>query len=199
VLFGGHDGALLADTWEWDGIDWVPRPSDTSPPARNHGGLGYDAARERVDLFGGGGTAVRLADNWYQRELITASISLFGQGCAGAVGAPMLASNGAPRLGWPGFSLQVSSVPQRSTVFLGVSFARRDTAIGPCTVYPQLPFDGVLMAFTHVGQESFRLAIPNDPALRGVRFYAQGGALDPAGALLGLVSLSQAAEARIGD
>jgi len=43
VLFGGYTGSYngyLSDTWEWDGTNWVPRASATSPPA--HGSVRWD-------------------------------------------------------------------------------------------------------------------------------------------------------------
>ncbi len=56
VLFGGRRSGplgLTGDTWEYDGTDWVERYPNTSPEARQHHALVYDAARGRVVLFGG--------------------------------------------------------------------------------------------------------------------------------------------------
>lgn len=57
VLFGGIDrvglGHGLADTWEWDGTTWTERMSATSPPGRQGHAMAYDAARQRVVVFGG--------------------------------------------------------------------------------------------------------------------------------------------------
>jgi len=58
VVFGGYtdvDGPRqrLGDTWEWDGAAWTLVASD-GPSARNNATLAYDAAREKVVLFGGG-------------------------------------------------------------------------------------------------------------------------------------------------
>ncbi len=56
ILFGGGYGAYtnsLNDTWEWDGERWTQRTPATSPPARWGHALAYDAARQRVVLFGG--------------------------------------------------------------------------------------------------------------------------------------------------
>lgn len=72
VLFGGYGNngvAGLGDTWEWDGARWTERIfSSQTPPGRGQTALAYDAARQRVVLFGGvtqftlGG--VTLADTW---------------------------------------------------------------------------------------------------------------------------------------
>jgi hypothetical protein len=72
VLFGGASaytsGATSADTWEWDGMQWLQRMPATSPSARAAHTLAYDAARGRVVLFGGAtdwmGTATVLNDTW---------------------------------------------------------------------------------------------------------------------------------------
>ncbi len=57
VLFGGAVNAptrldMLGDTWEWDGRTWTQR-STGGPPARYLHAMAYDAARQRVVLFGG--------------------------------------------------------------------------------------------------------------------------------------------------
>ena len=56
VLFGGYssqDGALLADTWAWDGEAWARVETSGAPYPRRHHGMAYDAARGRVVVFGG--------------------------------------------------------------------------------------------------------------------------------------------------
>ncbi|MBL9016286.1 MAG: hypothetical protein JNL83_19010, partial [Myxococcales bacterium] len=68
VLFGGVAGlvtgeSVVAETWEWDGARWSLRPAASSPSARAHHAMVYDAKRERVVLFGGG-AAGELADTW---------------------------------------------------------------------------------------------------------------------------------------
>jgi hypothetical protein len=59
VLFGGStDGnqggvGSFADTWEWDGFAWTQRLPSHAPTTLAFHGMAYDAARERVVLFGG--------------------------------------------------------------------------------------------------------------------------------------------------
>ncbi|MDP6928990.1 MAG: kelch repeat-containing protein [Planctomycetota bacterium] len=56
VLFGGSagPGALLRDTWEWDGRSWSRRVvAGTLPTARAFHCLAYDAHRKVVVLYGG--------------------------------------------------------------------------------------------------------------------------------------------------
>lgn len=84
VLFGGRsDTGLLSDTWEWnaapreqsalggrtcgidaDGLTWTRADAVQAPPAREHHALAWDAARQRVVLFGGSSDGGLLGDTW---------------------------------------------------------------------------------------------------------------------------------------
>lgn len=72
VLFGGSDmhgvtGEQYADTWEFDGVVWTRAAPATSPPGRKSHAMAYDAARQRVVLYGGfsGGISYTiLSDTW---------------------------------------------------------------------------------------------------------------------------------------
>jgi len=61
VLFGG---AVLSDTWEWDGYNWTQRFPLQSPSARSAHDMVYDAARERIVLFGEWNNGSHLNDTW---------------------------------------------------------------------------------------------------------------------------------------
>jgi len=71
LLFGGYDGSPRADTWEWDGAQWLdvtPADPGDSPPARWLTAMAYDADRGKVMLFGGyyveDNVPYLLADTW---------------------------------------------------------------------------------------------------------------------------------------
>ncbi|MEQ1866739.1 MAG: kelch repeat-containing protein, partial [Micropepsaceae bacterium] len=74
VLFGGRcgtceagtpDNTSFADTWVWNGTNWIARTPMTSPPARREHAMAYDSRRGEVVLFGGVGTnGVPLNDTW---------------------------------------------------------------------------------------------------------------------------------------
>lgn len=68
LLFGGNYSGdnqyPLADTWRWIGGGWQRVESVASPPARAGAAIAYDAARDRVVLFGGVNTASLLNDVW---------------------------------------------------------------------------------------------------------------------------------------
>lgn len=63
VMFGG--GAFGSDTWEWDGTQWAQRGTGGPPGRRGHA-MAFDAARNRVVLFGGESFQpfMKLADTW---------------------------------------------------------------------------------------------------------------------------------------
>ncbi len=73
VLFGGITAVngsfvVVGDTWVWDGSNWTQMSPSTSPSARSGHVMAYDAARQRVVLFGGvGGLASNstvFGDTW---------------------------------------------------------------------------------------------------------------------------------------
>jgi hypothetical protein len=65
VRFGGYDGqSPLADTWVWDGSNWVEKTPATAPPPRSNHAAAYDDQRGRTVLFGGYGGAAFFADTW---------------------------------------------------------------------------------------------------------------------------------------
>jgi hypothetical protein len=69
VLFGGvsQAGALLNDTWTWNGRTWTAEEPSVRPPAREHASMAYDAATQEIVLFGGSTgnpSAPLLRDTW---------------------------------------------------------------------------------------------------------------------------------------
>lgn len=69
VLFGGKDTELVTgnhyhlDTWEWDGTSWARR-AVPGPGGRGRHAMAYDAARQRIVLFGGDRDHAFLGDTW---------------------------------------------------------------------------------------------------------------------------------------
>jgi|GEM_PF-6336656 len=64
VMFGGYNGNLLGDTWEWNGGSWtLVAPNGSGPFMRSGPGLAYDSARQRTVLFGGS-TGQSASDTW---------------------------------------------------------------------------------------------------------------------------------------
>lgn len=90
VLFGGHRGVPLADTWEFDGTQWAMASPAVSPPARYSHCLSYDAGR-RVVVVHGGAVSIGRVDNdtwefdgttWTQRTSPTAPAARQGHAAA---------------------------------------------------------------------------------------------------------------------
>jgi hypothetical protein len=67
VLFGGGSGGVDQNTtWLWDqvGATWTQLSPVQSPPAREGAGMSYDAALQRVILFGGQDNNGYFNDTW---------------------------------------------------------------------------------------------------------------------------------------
>lgn len=70
VLFGGSPafpsapGALLEDTWVFDGSSWQQRTPANHPTARAGHSLAYDPIRDRIVLFGGADANGARTDTW---------------------------------------------------------------------------------------------------------------------------------------
>ncbi len=70
VMFGGLSGALLNDTWEWNGTAWSQRSPATSPSPRQQFAMAYDLVRGVTLLYGGayeGDTWQYDGTTWTQR------------------------------------------------------------------------------------------------------------------------------------
>ncbi|WP_437639501.1 Kelch repeat-containing protein [Sorangium sp. So ce854] len=67
VLFGGKNifDEPNNETWEWNGVAWARiTPTGTAPSARADHAMAYDAARQRVVLFGGFAGGASRDDTW---------------------------------------------------------------------------------------------------------------------------------------
>ena len=70
VLFGGTpttlgSGAVVGDTWIWDGMNWAQRTPILSPPGRSCSVMAYDMLHQVPVLFGGFGAGLTtLSDTW---------------------------------------------------------------------------------------------------------------------------------------
>ena len=202
VLSGGSDGAsVLGDTWEWDGHGWIAQAPTLGHGARYAHALGYDA-QQRVILFGGRDPAsARLGDTWAYAPSVRGRATGFGSGCRGSSGIPVLGASGPPIVGNRDFAIEVSNVPPGATAFVAFSCTLgMNQVFGPCTVYPLLPFLSVQQGSASAsGIAEIPIPIPFNVALSGVNIYAQGGAIDPNGAMLGVVSLTPGLQILIGD
>jgi hypothetical protein len=201
VVFGN-----LTAAWEWDGTDWVARPTSPTPPGRAGGALAYDPVRRRLVLFSGTSPPFR-DDTWEYGPVAPATWSTFGNGCAGSAGTPVL--DQAPgSLPWLGdtFVLRIATVPaaQAALVAFG-SRAQWGAVLLPLPLAPYgMPgctlFAGgnvLLFAPGTGGVASVSVAIPNVAGLLGATIDAQAVVTDPGANAAGLV-VTQAGTLTIG-
>jgi hypothetical protein len=67
ILFGGHNtgtGAILGDTWTYDGTDWTELTPASSPSARYRTQSVLDTTRRRAVVYGGYDGVQLLRDTW---------------------------------------------------------------------------------------------------------------------------------------
>jgi hypothetical protein len=187
VLFGGFTGAaLVADTWEWDGTNWTQLTPSASPSARCAHAMAYDAASQRVVLFGGALVwPTFLGDTWiYGPPVTLASATAHGTGC----GSPALGfvpdANGRPLLGQVASATIVNAPTPVAGVAMGFNpffFPVSLAGIGMpgCNLLQSTDILGLGTSPLTPSTLSFSLAIPNVPSLLGVHVYIQAYAFAP--------------------
>jgi hypothetical protein len=198
VLFGGGvftDCICSAfnDLWDWDGTEWTPRlvPPSVSPSPRVRPVLAYDASRGRMILFGGHshfcfapkppirfcGYQAWSHDTWE----LAVPCDVVGRGHP--VGSVPLSCLHAPEVG-ARFCLSFPSPAFEGHVALGPAPPPRVPApVGP----PLFCEDGSvhvapMSVFAVPGNPAlWCLRLPDEPALVGQSFNAQGVAREPGG------------------
>ena len=204
VVHGGRDTrSARTDTWEWDGVSWTQRAPATNPGATNDLVMAFDPTRNETLLFGG------LAYlTWTYAPEVTATTRAFGSGCVGSAGVPGLApeGNSRPWIG-DGFRQVASNLPAGSlAVFkLGVSdqwwgplplpFDLSIIGMTGCTEY--VSNDVLVGVSTGTGTASYTFPLPNNPSLRGARFFTQVFTVDPTANAFGATT-TNAIEAQLG-
>lgn len=182
LLFGGYAPFGMQDTWQFTAGLWTQFATNRVPPAV--GSSAYHFASNRwimvvaVNPPSPAGSSVTFE---FGAEL--AYVYGYGQGCASAIGwLSMDLIAGQPRLGGS-FELQLTPVLGIPLVALG--WSRTMGPLGPLpsplsligTLDPNcqlLQSSDIISLLPMLPDPSATIAIPNDPALVGSEFYAQG-------------------------
>ncbi len=126
ILFGGQNSAgPLADTWLWDGTQWVQGAPARSPIARRGHAMLYDEVRQRVVLYGGRepSCSTRFTTVWEYGADALAAARTYGSGCAGMRTSPIAVTPNsswvAPPSGsmWIGLDQGPAAVPAGTYVY----------------------------------------------------------------------------------
>jgi hypothetical protein len=181
VLFGGSSGTSLGDTWEWNGLEWLPAPTAIAPSARFGTPLVSRGASRSLLLFGGQGV--------HQGPLLGDTWEMDYAGCVpGGVGSPggglACGCSTEPRIGTT-FCVSFSHPPPQ-----GAGWGLLLLAPGPClaTPFPIAPPGVCVQTLVRLAPAlivpgagdplRFCIALPAHPALLGQQLCLQGAALD---------------------
>lgn len=105
---------------------------------------------------------------------------VYGQACSGAIGDPVVSTNGSPQLGNATFEVTASNTPAFVPAFF-VLGAGPGANAGGCTSSISTPLYSNLTFTDMTGTAAHPLAIPNDSALIGTRLYGHWLFFDPLG------------------
>lgn len=196
VLHGGMNptsGALLNDTWEWNGVSWTQIATPAPAPLRALPAMAMDPIRRRVVIYGGASANFSALTGTFEYG---ASYRLFGTGCAGSNGIPALSTASAPRIGTT-FGLQISNLATAaSSAFVATGISNSTSPLGAlplslsgvgmpgCTLY--VSADVLTLVPASAGAASWSVAIPANALLINMPFFNQVASIDPAANLAGL-------------
>jgi hypothetical protein len=214
VLFGGMESprSPFADAWEWDGTSWTERQITVMPRARSRHAMAFDPARGVATIFAGASEysyPYYLSDTWHYAPVYGGAYDLFGAGCSGSAGTPVLdaAWNQRPWIGCQ-FTVALRDLPpgRSALVWLGrsdrsfgaVSLPLDLASIGMpgCTLF--VSTEAFVAVFNLTGAASASIIVPDDPTLIGGKFYNQAFVVDPGSNPFG-ATMSNAAAGTIGS
>lgn len=173
------------EEWFYDGTDWTAGPI-TNGPGSSRQGVAYDTLRQVVLAYEG------LQVSEFTDALATSST--FGAGCG--VPEPRLAPRVRARIGDPDFGLELLAEPL-DVCGIAISTTTGSTPIGGgCTIHVGPSLVSALLFADQNGFTTLPLALPLSPALRGLTFHAQAGAID---VFTNVISLSRGVSFTLGD
>lgn len=172
---------------------WYPLAPDSSPQLVT-GDLDGDGF---VDLLFAA-LAVDEVQVRFARE--APELELYGQGCPGTFGPPVMGWQGEPSIGGNTFEIGVSQVPAFAFSVLHWSFGAGAYPLGGgCTALIDLVFFQAIHLFAGpTGEVGVPFSIPLLVDLAGASMYWQWGIADPNGPVLGAISFSAGLRTRFG-
>lgn len=194
-FFHGGIGAIVAvgstTNWVWNGTTWSAQPGYGATAVR---GVIHHPRRSQVVELGytaAGPTARVLAS-------IASDVTPYGTSCAFGP-PPAIAVVGAPRPDSV-LDLELTTRAPLAPAFVVTGLSTQNTPLGGGCRALVGSVLGVHFALADGGGiVRLPLAIPGDPALRGVQFAAQGAVLDPAASPLGSVTTTAGLLLTLGD
>ncbi|MFY9341509.1 MAG: hypothetical protein WAT39_03405 [Planctomycetota bacterium] len=186
LLIGGVGSNPFQETWQWNGSAWTQlTPAGTSPAVPSY--LAYDPARDIFVTLANGTTWEYVPGN-----LVPATFTTYGAGCASPVGVPQLSNvpGSLPRIGST-LQLRLTNLPPSffnvPLGFLGFDANEWSGMSLPLSLTP-LGFTGcdALLApirtdgLTNVsGTAAWNIALPMTALALGVDVYFQGAVFVP--------------------
>jgi hypothetical protein len=200
VMFGGYTtGQYYADTWEYNGANWIQRFSGLAPAPQASHAMVYDSQRARTVLFGQGETWTWTGSPGSQTP--------FGVGC----GTPPLSMFGVPASPPTANAIAQATLANIPSTVALVAVGWSNTAAGPfplpvpligygmpgCYMFQSADILGLPVTFNAPGQATYSLPIPNAAFVVGRHIYLQSYAVAP-GANPAEVIVSNALDWHIG-
>jgi len=196
MLFGGMTQAnpqkIGADTWEWDGSQWLAANLPPTPPARFDAHLAEDPANGDVLRFGGADALGATPATWRFAPDFPARSSAFGGACPNPLGPLALAAapDTRPWLGdvyellltglppQPGLAVVVFGYSDQTWNGQSLPLALAGFGMPSCTLYAAAvdPF----LVIHPGGSLRFPFPLPNAGWLRGFVYFNQATAFSPA-------------------
>lgn len=148
LLFGGYSAVgTLHDSWEWDGSAWSQLSPNLSPTG-DRGKACLDTLRQRTVFVFDDQTA-------WEFRVPTATVTPYGQGCAGVTTALQPHPGSLPLIG-QAFTSEVLVMPVGAT-FAFADYGTSRTSVGPFPL--PLALDGFGMPGCHLFHDALLLQI----------------------------------------
>lgn len=182
-----------------DGLIWECQ--DFQPDGTHPSGSGRLKVAQLLDQFF---RTSPFATPWYVGPNQSAQFLLYGAGCGGAAGVPVVGANSLPWVGNASFRLQLGdAAPGRPAMLFLSGGSGNVPVVGSCAalIDPLRAFPSVAVTTSAQGRALFAMPVPAEPTLAGFEVYGQWFVEDPTGTplppLAGL-AVSRGARMRVG-